>query len=142
MNNPFTLTFGQQPEMLISRYENIDNVVNVFQNTTLSRTYLIEGIRGSGKTVLMTSIADKLSENKDWIVINLNPNLDLLDDMARRLNNACISMPDLMKSGFNISVAGVGIGVSGNDFLNDNISIIENILNQIKNKKKFEIKKH
>ena len=36
-----------------------------FTNTSLSQTYLIEGIRGSGKTVLMTTIAKELKSNKD-----------------------------------------------------------------------------
>ena len=68
-DNPFTLTFGKQPNEYISRYENTDTVISSFEaDNPVSQTYLIEGIRGSGKTVLMTSIANELGKDKDWIV--------------------------------------------------------------------------
>ena len=56
--NPFTLSFGMQPEQLVHRYENVEKVLNTFgAEHSVSQAYLIEGIRGSGKTVLMTSIS-------------------------------------------------------------------------------------
>ena len=64
-NNPFTLTFGKQPNEYISRYENTDMVISTFEaENPISQAYLIEGIRGSGKTVLMTTVAKLLKEDK------------------------------------------------------------------------------
>lgn len=134
--NPFTLTFGKLPDSFIERYENTNRVVDTFNNTSLSQTYLIEGIRGSGKTVLMTRIAKELSESNDWVVVNLNSTLDLLDDFAKRLNDACETIPNLFSQRFNVSFAGFGVGINGNDNLRDNISIIKNILKVLKEKKK------
>ena len=46
--------------------------------------FIISGVRGSGKTVAMTSIADFYKKN-DWIVIDLNPECDLLEQLTSKL---------------------------------------------------------
>ena len=134
--NPFTLTFGKQPNNFISRYDDTTTVIDTFCNSDLSQTYLIEGVRGSGKTVLMTAISNELKEKPDWIAINLNPSLDLLEDMARRLHDSCKTIPNLLGKNINISFAGIGVGVGINETLQDSISIIRNILEPIKKKNK------
>ena len=93
--NPFTITFGKQPNKYISRYEDTDKIISTFNaDNPVSQTFLIEGIRGSGKTVLMTTVAKSLAEEKNWIVINLNPAMDLLSNFAIRLSEECDSTPD------------------------------------------------
>ncbi len=132
-NNPFTLTFGKQPSEYISRYENTDMILSTFEaDVPISQAYLIEGIRGSGKTVLMTSITNELGKNKDWIVIDLNSTQNLIDDFAMRLVDSCKRLPDFTKQGFNISVAGFGIGVNSNPSPQDSVSIIDGILSSLK----------
>ena len=127
------LTFGKQPNEYISRYENTDTILSTFEaDNPISQAYLIEGVRGSGKTVLMTSIANQLSKNKDWIVVDLNSTQDLINDFAMRLLDSCKKFPDFFKQGFNISVAGFGIGINGTDSPQDNVSIIENVLVYLK----------
>lgn len=135
-SNPFTLTFGRKPENFISRHEITASIIDTFCNSSLSQTYLIEGVRGSGKTVLMTSIASELKEDSGWVVVNLNPSLDLLDNLAKRLHDECRTIPNLLGKGFNISVAGVGLGIDVDDQLRDNVSIIKGILDALKKKKK------
>ena len=89
-NNPFTLTFGKVPAEYISRYENMERVVSTFgAENPVSQTYLIEGIRGSGKTVLMTAISNELKENDDWVMLDINPTFDILEDMASRIEMEC-----------------------------------------------------
>ena len=136
-NNPFTLTFGKQPESFIIRHEDTNRIIDTFSNSSLSQTFMIEGIRGSGKTVLMTSIANTLKNDSSWIVVNLNSTVDLLNDFAKRLNDECETIPNFFSKGFSISFAGLGIGVNGNESLRDNISIIKSILDVVvkKNKK-------
>ena len=93
-NNPFTLTFGKQPSEYISRYENIETILSTFESDNpIAQAYLIEGVRGSGKTVLMTSIANILLESEDWVVVNLNSTQDLVADFAYRLSNVCKGFP-------------------------------------------------
>ena len=72
-NNPFTLTFGKQPNTFISRPANAEAVTSTFlADNPVSQAYLIEGIQGSGKTVLMTAVSAQLSADKEWIHINLD----------------------------------------------------------------------
>ena len=40
--------------------------------------FIITGVRGFRKTVMMTEISHRLRENDDWVVIELNPATELL----------------------------------------------------------------
>lgn len=135
--NPFTITFGKQPNLLISRGEEVDRIVSVFTSENpLTQSFLIEGIRGSGKTVLMTTVGKDLAEEDDWIVVNLNSSMNLLDDLARSLSNEVKRFPNLFKQGVNVSIAGFGVGIGAAEEKLDSISIIENILRELKKKGK------
>ena len=56
----------------------------------VSRAYLIEGVRGSGKTVFMTKVSEEIASQGDWVVLNLNSTQDLLTDMAIRISDICL----------------------------------------------------
>ena len=134
--NPFTLTFGKQPNRLVLRREKTEQIVDDFlAENPVSQVYLIEGIRGSGKTVLMTTIAKRL-EAEGWIIINLNATMNLLDGLALRLKKACEKASDVLKKGFNVSIAGTGFGVGGSASQPDPVGTIEDCLEQLKSKEK------
>jgi len=134
-DNPFNLTFGKVPKKYISRYENMEDIVSTFTaDNPVAQTYLIEGVRGSGKTVLMTGAAVEIGKEQNWVVIDLNASNDLLHDMALRLYDACANIPKLKESGFNISLGGVGIGVGGSKIERDDVSIIVEYLDHFKKK--------
>ena len=62
-DNPFTLTFGRQPSTAITRIEDTSQIAGSFSaNNPICQTYLISGLRGSRKTVLMTSVANELQK--------------------------------------------------------------------------------
>lgn len=46
---------------------------------------MITGVWGSGKTVMLTDISKHFRKDKDWIVIELNPDRDLLYSFAAKL---------------------------------------------------------
>ena len=118
--NPFTITFGKRPNRLISRYEDSDKIISTFTaDNPVSQTFLIEGIRGSGKTVLMTTVSKQLEDDKNWIVVNLNPTMDLLSNLAIRLADECDNKPQILSKGFNVSAAGFGIGVNPDGAMTD-----------------------
>ena len=128
-NNPFTLTFGKQPTKYIYRAENSGDIISTFSaEHPVWQTYLISGIRGSGKTVLMTSVANELLESKEWVVADLNSSRPLLEDLAMRLYDICKKTPDLLKSGFDISIAGFGVGIGETEREQDNVSKIKSCL--------------
>ena len=135
--NPFTLTFGKEPNTAVTRYEDLQEITDTFNaENPVSQTFFIEGIRGSGKTVLMTMAANHLRQKDSWVIINLNPTLDLLENLSARLISACRRLPDLKDRGFSISVAGIGFGMEGTGQHQDNISEIEDCLAFLQKKKK------
>ena len=134
--NPFMLTFGKKPTRLIARYEVMEKITSSFQaENPITQTYLVEGLRGSGKTVMMTTISRKLEED-GWIVINLNPAMNLLEEFALRLSKACSRIPNLLKKGFNISAFGYGVGINGEESRQDPVGLIEDCMEVLMKKKK------
>lgn len=76
--NPYTLTFGIKPNQYISRVQQTEEIIGTLQSENPSvRVYLISGVHGSSKMVLMTNISDEFKKKKEWIVIHLNPTRDL-----------------------------------------------------------------
>ena len=76
--NPYTLTFGIKPNQYISRVQQTEEIIGTLQSENPSvRVYLINGVRCSSKTVLMTNDSDELKKKKEWIGIHLNPTRDL-----------------------------------------------------------------
>ena len=136
-DNPFTLTFGKKPLEYISRYEDIENVLSTFTSVNpVSQTYLIEGIRGSGKTVLITSIASEIRQLNDWIVVDLNSTQNLIDDLALRLEQECRRIPELLKNGFSVSFAGFGLGLDGSNDPHNSVIMIDECLSMLSKKNK------
>ncbi len=88
MDNPFTLTFGKEPTILISREQLTAEVMEGFlQEHPDNRVLMLTGVRGSGKTVTMTSISNEFRKMDGWIVIDLNPERDMLQMLAAELGN-------------------------------------------------------
>lgn len=127
MGNPFTLTFGKTPTEYITRHENTQEIKNTFlEEPARSQTYLIRGVRGSGKTVLMTTIAKEIAKDDRWICVDLNSTQNLLEDLSYRLEDACDNLSHIMDRGVDVSVAGFGIGIGGRDS-RDSVSRCEKI---------------
>ncbi|MBQ7565208.1 MAG: hypothetical protein IJT16_14625 [Lachnospiraceae bacterium] len=79
MQNPFTIYFGKKPEQFVLRLSQTNEIINTFDSDSSStQVYLITGVRGCGKTVMMTDISNKLSAKEDWIAVELNPERDML----------------------------------------------------------------
>ena len=136
-DNPFVLTFGKRPNEYISRHDDTYTVISTFSaDNPVSQAYIIEGIRGSGKTVLMTTIINELCLDDTWECIDLNSTQDLMGEFAMRLSDLHRKKLDPLKSGFSLSVAGVGIGINADVNPRDNVSIIEDILGDLKKKNK------
>lgn len=136
-DNPFTLTFGRQPGKLISRYEDFTEIVSTFtSDNSISQTYIITGVRGCGKTVLMTSVVKELLSYENWISADLNSTQDLLLEFSNRLADSMKKNNIFSEAGIDISIAGFGLGISGSKSEKDPVSIIENLLELAKKKNK------
>ena len=138
-DNPFTLEYGAIPNIYISRTDEAETITNMFiGEPAVSHTFLISGIRGCGKTVLMSEVASQLSKKK-WVVLNLNMTSDLLEDFLQRLHEkapASRRVTGFLKNGANISIANaVAFGVNGDTFQKDAVSQIKLLLDAFKKKK-------
>lgn len=92
MNNPFTLSFGKRPVQYISRITQTNQIIDSFiAEVPSNQIFMITGVRGSGKTVMMTNIAGEMRRNKEWIVLELNPTRDLLQSLAAKI----YSLPEM-----------------------------------------------
>ena len=121
---------------MINRCENMDEVVAAFtENPARYQTYLIRGVRGSGKTVLMTAIAKKLCEETDWICVDLNSTQNLIDDFAYRLADECKNAGNILERGFDLNLGGFGIGIGSKEYT-DSVSMCEQILTELGKKGK------
>ena len=133
MSNPYTLVFGQSPLEIIERKSQIENIISMFSAERPSNYLnLVTGIRGSGKTVFISTIAKRLSENKDWIVVNLNPKRDLLNGLAAALySNKKVNLW-IKEAKINLSFFGFGVEIKGEPQIVDIEVALNKMLNTIK----------
>ena len=127
MNNPFTLSFGKKPVQYISRIAQTERIIGDFTaEESPNQIYMITGVRGSGKTVMMTNIASEIRKRSDeWIVVELNPNRDLLQSLAAKI----YAIPEMhavfVKSKLDFSVFGLGVKVENAVPVTDIENVIE-----------------
>ena len=130
IKNPFNITFGKEPIEIISRKNDLEDVYNSLSlELSNNEVFIISGVRGSGKTVAMTSISDFYKKENNWIVIDLNPECDLLEQLASKLLDEGKLKKLFIKAEFNFSFQGFGISLKGET----PISNVSNLL-----KKEFE----
>lgn len=114
-SNPFILTFGKQPLQYIPRPNYVSEVEKHFLSDTISnQSYMITGIRGSGKTVLLTVLSKKFNQLKDWIVVDLNPEREMLGSFLSQLYNSSKAKHLFIKFGLSLSFKGVGVTLDSN----------------------------
>ena len=133
MNHPFTLSFGKKPLQYISRLSQTQQILETFQAPVPSnQIFMITGVRGSGKTVMMTNIAHELKADDSWIVIELNPTRDLLQSLAAKI----YSLPEMharfLNARLDFSAFGLGLSVENSAPATDIENVLELMLDQIK----------
>ena len=136
-SNPFDISFGKKPQESIARIRQSKEILDAFMaEPIVQQVYMITGVRGSGKTVLMNSIANRLEEEKDWIVVRLNPDRDLLLSMGAKLSGdqRCAEVFRLAK--LNLSAFGFGVSIEGVPPINDIEAVLERMLKSLKKQRK------
>ena len=136
--NPFELTFGLKPNNYISRLQQSEEIISAFENGT-NHVYMITGVRGTGKTVLLTHVAEYFESKKDWMVINLISESDMLDQLASRLYDSSLKHKIFDNKTFGFSFQGLSFSISGSKPVTNVVSLIEILLQKIQKKKQVLI---
>ena len=132
MNNPFTLSFGKKPLQYISRIMQTNQIIESFNAESPSnQIFMITGVRGSGKTVMMTNIADEIRADESWIVVELNPMRDLLQSLAAKIYGIPEMHARFLKARLDFSAFGLGVSIEDAVPVTDIESVIERMLEQI-----------
>ncbi len=112
MNNPFTINFGKTPDLYISRISQTNRIIEDFSDPNVpNQVFMITGVRGSGKTVLMTNVARILGEQEEWIVVELNPERDMLASLAASLYAIPWLHRLFLKAKLDFSALGLGASI-------------------------------
>lgn len=135
--NPYTLVFGREPSQAISRYAQENEVLDAFTaEEPYQQLYMITGVRGIGKTVFMTDISNRLRQQQDWIVVELNPEKDLLNSLAAKLSSDNALARLFQSAKINLSFWGLGLEVGGVAPITDIETALGRMLESLKKKKK------
>ena len=110
MRNPFIIGFGIKPEEYIPMLTQRREVESAFEApSSKNRAYVISGVRGSGKTVLMSEIAKRMGP--DWVVIDISSQDDLLSSLSSQLYSDRSMHKLFVKARIDLSFLGIGLHV-------------------------------
>ena len=136
-NNPFSLTFGKKPESLIDMIGTSDEIIENFESENPpNQVYMITGVRGSGKTVLLTTVANTFREEKDWVVVDLIPERDLLQALAAELSAKAELARIFKEAKLSISFLGVNLAIDGVAPITDVVVALDRMLEKLTNRGK------
>lgn len=132
-NNPFTLAFGKKPVQYVPRIARTNLIVEEYVAVpAVNQIYMVTGVRGSGKTVMMTNIAGILSKRNDWIVVELNATRDLLQSLASKLYAVPKLHECFLKARLDFSAFGLGVTIENAAPVTDVEDMVAKMLDQIR----------
>ena len=84
--NPYNPSFGQKPERFLGRDVIVYEILSALENLNSPwRTTLLIGIRGSGKTALLSDLRESIHDS-DTVVVFVTPENDILDDILSQVH--------------------------------------------------------
>ena len=136
-NNPYSLVFGREPSRMIARLAQTQDICETFLSERPSQQiYMITGVRGSGKTVMMTEITKRFAKEKNWIVVELNPAKDLLTGLAAKLYHDRFLKHAFRTEKINLSFFGIGMEIKKTDPVTDIEVALDRMLHVIEKQNK------
>jgi ABC-type dipeptide/oligopeptide/nickel transport system ATPase component len=86
--NPFCISFGRPPINSINRTTEKQKIIDMFSMEPVTdQIFLITGVRGSGKTVLLGEISNELEQSDEWIVLREDTAYDINQSIYSDLYN-------------------------------------------------------
>lgn len=134
MKNPFNITFGELPSSLVSREKEVNLIKDTFNNEKPdSKVFIISGTRGSGKTVLLTYLAQEFSK-EGYLWIDLNPFEDLNEQLASKLYDQGKLKKLFLHPEFSFSFKGLTFSLKGDFEINNISTLLDKMLSYLKKK--------
>ena len=134
MSNPFNITFGKLPLEIIERKNIYDEIISSFNGNNTNPLYILVGARGSGKTVTMTSIANHFKKEKNWIIVDINPHQDILEQIATSIYNKGKLKHLFIHPEFSFSFHGVSFSIKGGELINSISMLLDLMFEYLKKK--------
>ena len=133
--NPFAINFGKLPVEYISRDIIVEEILQELYDENMQiQCFMLSGLRGSGKTVTLTAIERQIEKDKDWIVVRLNPDRDMLGSLVAKLYDRGDFVREFIDKSLNLSKFGIGVDIRSKPPVADIESALETILEEIKRK--------
>lgn len=137
--NPFNISFGEEPNSVITRQEEFDDIVNIFNSDSPeTKVKLIVGPRGSGKTVLLNQIKNYFNDKPSWIVADLTQYSNMLEQLAGKIYENGKIKKLFIKADFNFSFNGIGFSIRGDNPISNIESLLDHIFTYL-NKKNIKV---
>ena len=139
--NPFSLTFGKEPFSIIDQHiQNMEVIESFLSPNPAFQVCMLTGVRGSGKTVSLTTISNEFKSYEDWIVVELNQERNLLEALTSELC-ARETLSNILKiDKVGISAFGFGVEVNKQAPFTDIVTVLDKLLCKLtENNKKLLI---
>lgn len=137
--NPFYITFGKEPNEYIRRINEFNNIVETFISPQpYTNSFIISGVRGSGKTVLLTSLYNYFNNEKKCIVVDLNTRRDMLEDLAANIYEKGKVKFAFIEKEFSFSFHGLSLTLGGKNPIK-NVSVLLNRMFEILKKQGVKV---
>lgn len=132
--NPFSYTFGVKPKEYIANEQEDAILENFLYEFPTERAYMITGVRGSGKTVMLSDISENLERMGGWIICDLNPATDLMRGLAAKLYEQPFMKAHFLSAKIDLSLFGFGVEISDGEKIIEMESLIEQMLEVVQKK--------
>lgn len=137
-DNPFSTIFGTEPDNFIDRPKESSTIIETFSspNRANNPVFLLTGLRGSGKTVFLSRIAEKFANKRDWIVVDPAIEENMLENVAGQIYSNGKLKKLFVHSEFNFSFHGIGISIEGKEPVDSVITLLEKMISYLEAKNK------
>ncbi len=111
--NPYTISFGKVPNKYLSRASIIDSIIESLESEEPDeQAFKLTGIRGTGKTVTLTSIERHFADESDWVVVGIRSDSNIISELVARLYSAVPLLTKFVDANLNLSAFGIGLNLS------------------------------
>lgn len=135
--NPYVISFGRIPNQYIRRSLLIDDIIDTLESEYVEdQAFKITGIRGTGKTVTLTTIEKELKDEKEWIVVDLKPDSNITSELVANLYTEIPFITSFVDANLNLSAFGIGLNISSKSPAASLDVALDKMLGEVKRRKK------